>query len=235
MSFRQPFPTLLHGRPGDRRPLPARLRVRLRLQQPRHPRPQGVQFGGRDELRHPGGQGLPAASSPASRVSTASASSVSGSPAQPQRRVRSLSSALKVTPWSMPYSSPPGPGSRWPPLRSPLLITASSTASRRSRGSSACTSSAVLPFPTSAWPTAFQPSPGSSPSTRASSSGVSSPGPGPSIQSWHMPCPYGPSRSTVGGTRSQPVAREISYAATSRCASVPSGKSQSGCSPATGL
>lgn len=50
-----------------------------------------------------------------------------------------------------------------------------------------------------------------------------------------MPGPYGPSRSTVGGISSQPRAAHTSYAATSRWASVPSGKSQSGCSPATGL
>ena len=56
-----------------------------------------------------------------------------------------------------------------------------------------------------------------------------------SIHSWHMPAPNGPSRSTVGGTRSQPVASETSYAATSRAARVPSGKSHSGRSPATGL
>src|SRR4051812_41427372 len=40
---------------------------------------------------------------------------------------------------------------------------------------------------------------------------------------------------TVGGTRPQPVARETTYVATSRPASVPSGKSHSGRSPATGL
>lgn len=50
-----------------------------------------------------------------------------------------------------------------------------------------------------------------------------------------MPSPYGPSLSTVGGTSPHPIASEISYAATSRWASVPSGKSHSGCSPATGL
>ena len=50
-----------------------------------------------------------------------------------------------------------------------------------------------------------------------------------------MPVPCGPSRSQVGGTRSQASASETAYAATSRAASVPSGKSQSGRSPATGL
>ncbi len=50
-----------------------------------------------------------------------------------------------------------------------------------------------------------------------------------------MPGPNGPSRSTVGGTTSQPVASDTAYAATSRPASVPSGKSHSGRSPATGL
>ena len=40
---------------------------------------------------------------------------------------------------------------------------------------------------------------------------------------------------TVGGTTSQPAARDTAYAATSRLASVPVGKSHSGRSPATGL
>ncbi len=53
--------------------------------------------------------------------------------------------------------------------------------------------------------------------------------------SWHMPGPNGPSRMTVGGTTSQPVAWLTRYAPTSRPASVPSGKSHSGRSPATGL
>ena len=39
----------------------------------------------------------------------------------------------------------------------------------------------------------------------------------------------------VSGTMSQPVASETAYADTSRSASVPVGKSQSGRSPATGL
>src|ERR1700678_1428663 len=50
-----------------------------------------------------------------------------------------------------------------------------------------------------------------------------------------MPGPNGPSRMTVGGTTSKPAARDTAYAATSRPASVPPGKSQSGRSPATGL
>ena len=50
-----------------------------------------------------------------------------------------------------------------------------------------------------------------------------------------MPGPKGPSRSTVGGTTSQPVAQDTTYEATSRPASEPSGKSHSGRSPATGL
>jgi hypothetical protein len=43
--------------------------------------------------------------------------------------------------------------------------------------------------------------------------GLESPGPSSaavSIHSWHMPSPYGPSRSTVVGTRPQPVASETS-------------------------
>src|ERR1700691_2020041 len=50
-----------------------------------------------------------------------------------------------------------------------------------------------------------------------------------------MPGPNGPSLCTVGGTTSQPEAFETRYADTSRPASVPCGKSQSGRSPATGL
>src|SRR5215469_3796364 len=56
-----------------------------------------------------------------------------------------------------------------------------------------------------------------------------------SIHSWHMPGPNGPSRITVGGTTSQPAVRDTAYAATSRPASEPAGKSHSGRSPATGL
>src|SRR5579872_3108565 len=50
-----------------------------------------------------------------------------------------------------------------------------------------------------------------------------------------MPGPIGPSRMTVGGTTSQPDARDTTYAATSRPASDPVGKSHSGRSPAIGL
>src|SRR4029453_5452189 len=49
------------------------------------------------------------------------------------------------------------------------------------------------------------------------------------------PGPYGPSRYTVGGTIAQPVSSETRYAASSRRARVPSGKSQSGGPPASGL
>ena len=52
---------------------------------------------------------------------------------------------------------------------------------------------------------------------------------------WTDPGPYGPSRSTVGGTFGHPSARATSKAATSRRCSVPSGKSHSGVSPRIGL
>ena len=50
-----------------------------------------------------------------------------------------------------------------------------------------------------------------------------------------IPRPAGPSRKIVGGTKSIPVVSLRRKAANSRSASVPSGKSQSGLSPATGL
>src|SRR3954463_791857 len=50
-----------------------------------------------------------------------------------------------------------------------------------------------------------------------------------------MPSPAGPSRMMVYGTTSQPVAADTRYAPSSRPASVPSGKSHSGASPATGF
>jgi hypothetical protein len=50
-----------------------------------------------------------------------------------------------------------------------------------------------------------------------------------------MPSPNGPSRMTVGGTMSQPLASDTAWAPTSRQASVPSGKSYSGRSPRIGL
>ena len=56
-----------------------------------------------------------------------------------------------------------------------------------------------------------------------------------SIQRCTMPVPCGPSRRIVVGTTPQPSASETAYDATSRPARVPSGKSQSGRSPATGL
>ena len=59
----------------------------------------------------------------------------------PTARVRSLSSAWKLTPWSTPKPRPPAIGSTWPPLRSALLTTASNTAIRRSAAVSACTRS----------------------------------------------------------------------------------------------
>ncbi len=91
-------------------------------------------------------------------------------------------------------------------MRSALFTTASNTAMSRSARLSALRDSATR-------------------STAASAS----------IHSWHMPGPNGPSRYTVGGTRFQPAARDTAYAATSRPASVPCGKSHSGRSPATGL
>ena len=56
-----------------------------------------------------------------------------------------------------------------------------------------------------------------------------------SRQSCTIPRPCGPSRRNVRGTTSQPSASLTRYAATSRWASVPSGKSHSGRSPAIGL
>ncbi|SKZ06141.1 Uncharacterised protein [Mycobacteroides abscessus subsp. abscessus] len=56
-----------------------------------------------------------------------------------------------------------------------------------------------------------------------------------SIQRWTIPGPSGPSRITVVGIVCQPSASEIRYDATSRPASVPSGKSHSGTSPRIGL
>ena len=50
-----------------------------------------------------------------------------------------------------------------------------------------------------------------------------------------MPVPNGPSRKSVGGTQFNDIASLIKYAANSRLAKVPSGKSQSGLSPDTGL
>ena len=90
-------------------------------------------------------------------------------------------------------------------MRSVLLTAASNTATGRRRSSSSITS----------------PTGSTAPSTL--------------IQSWTMPSPNGPSRSTVGGTMPQPLACDTANAATSRRASVPSGKSSSGRSPITGL
>ena len=50
-----------------------------------------------------------------------------------------------------------------------------------------------------------------------------------------IPRPAGPSRMMVCGTMFHPSAAEMRYAARSRPARVPSGKSHSGCSPGDGL
>ena len=132
--------------------------------------------------------------------------STSGSPRQPHRTVRSLGTAEKQTPWSTPWTCrPPSTGRMWPPLRSVLFMTASRTAIRRSRGSSSTTMATT------------------------STSGSAS------TNAWTMPSPNGPSRRIVGGTIPQPVASDTCQAATSRRASVPSGKSSSGRSPRVGL
>src|SRR3712207_230604 len=143
--------------------------------------------------------------SPVSFSSASTASAGSGCPAQRHSRVRSLGSTEKQMPWSTPYTCPSEVGMMCPPLRSALLTTASKTAMRRS--------------------------PGSSERTKAARSTSGS----PSTHSCTMPGPNGPSRSTVGGTTRQPVASLTSAADTSRPARVPSGKSHSGRSPATGL
>ena len=91
------------------------------------------------------------------------------------------------------------------PLRSALLVIASSRHTERRRVSLVMTISST--------------------STDSSTS----------IQAWTMPGPSGPSRSNVGGTMSQPLASETRNAARSRLPSVPMGKSSSGRSPRRGL
>ncbi|AQZ61131.1 hypothetical protein BKM31_06195 [[Actinomadura] parvosata subsp. kistnae] len=106
----------------------------------------------------------PDSMSRSSLASTATASRARGLPRHCHRTVRSLSSTEKQTPWSTPYTWPVGSGSRWPPLRSALLTTASNTAIRRTTGLRLLTSR-----------------------MRSISRSVS-------IHSWHMPGPNGPSR-----------------------------------------
>src|SRR6185312_206711 len=141
-----------------------------------------------------------------SRPSASMARAGSFRPRHCHSTVRSLYSSPKQTPWSQPYSRPPLTGSRWPILRSALFTTASNTAMSRRIWLSGLRARVTRSTDLSA-----------------------------SIHSWHMPGPNGPSRYTVGGTRSQPAAWDTAYAATSRPASVPCGKSHSGRSPAMGL
>src|SRR6478672_5245544 len=178
---------------------------------------------------------VPSAPSRSSRSasSTATSARVSDSPAQPHSTVRSLGSAWNDTPWSTPCTAPPGSTRTWPPLRSALLSTTSSTLIRRSRSSSACPRTTGSPSEPSASSTRSQLS-GSAAGAMTSTS-VASSSSTVSIQSWTMPGPNGPSRSTVGGTTLQPVASDTAKAATSRPARVPPGKSHRGRSPATGL
>ena len=79
--------------------------------------------------------------------------------------------------------------------------------------------------------TCFQPG-GIEPSSTRVTASCSGSG---SCHTWTIPGPCGPSRSQVGGTTSQPSASETRRAATSRSASVPTGKSHSGRSPEIGL
>ena len=125
-------------------------------------------------------------------------------PAQPQSTVRSFGATPRLTPWSQPRTRSPS-RMRWPPLRSELLMTASSTATVRSAGSGLwrhddrCAGRGLaldddhpavgdvgrrrdVDQRVAARPRAGRPTAGPSP--------------------W----PSGPSRSTVGGTTSKPPA-----------------------------
>ena len=127
----------------------------------------------------------------------------------------------------------PASTSTCPPLRSALLSTTSSTAIRRSRVVVGVREHDRLAVRAECVQDA-QPARGE-PTGRHD---VDQRGVVASTVSTHsctMPGPNGPSRRTVGGTTPQPVASDTAYAATSRPASVPSGKSHSGRSPATGL
>ena len=77
----------------------------------------------------PGPRACAARRSSRSRRATSPAGSVS--PAQPQSTVRSLGSGEKLTPWSMAHSRPDVSRRQCEPLRSELLIAASSTARDR--------------------------------------------------------------------------------------------------------
>src|SRR5699024_1806879 len=134
-----------------------------------------------------------------------------------------------------------------------LLIKASNTARRRSRASSACTTATSSARSSSPYSTGCQPSgirSGATTSTRSSAevgarslgSSVSSASGSSTAssscwctQTWADPGPNGPSTIVVYGTTSKPPAADIRYAATSRPARLPDGKSHSSRSPRIGL
>ena len=167
-----------------------------------------------------------------SRSTPASSSSASGSPAQPHSTVRSLWSAWKRDAVVDAVAVAVGHLQDVPALavgvvderrRRPPSGAAASESSWTSEIGWSCSST-----PSKTWrkPAGTAPS-GTTVTAACRWSG--------SRHTCTMPGPCGPSRRMVCGTTSQPSASETTYAATSRRARVPSGKSQSGRSPATGL
>ena len=143
-------------RPRDRRPAPTGHGVVSPAQQAADPagaarRPRRRSGAGRGRRR-----GRPP-SAAASRSRRARSASGMGSPAQPQRTVRSFGSTPRLTPWSQPRTAPPS-RSRWLPLRSELLSAASSTATVRSAGSPQCATTTSSPRVDSPSRTTNQPS-----------------------------------------------------------------------------
>ena len=120
-----------------------------------------------------------------------------------------------------------------PPLRSALLITASNTAIRASRGSSAWASTYGRPSSSRAAATASQP--GGTLVAPARSRPAARRRPARRSTAGTRPARAGRRAARSAAPAPQPVASETRYAATSRPASVPSGKSHSGRSPRTGL
>ena len=130
----------------------------------------------------------------------------SARPRDPRSPCAASSSSLKHTPWSIRKIEPSSLSRQWPPLRSALLMTASKSATSRNASTWRLLQGEVV-LPRGRTPRTAAPSR----SPRARRAG-----------SW-------------GGRSANRAPRATTYAATSRWASVPSGKSHSGDLAATRL
>ena len=156
----------------------------------------------------------------------------SGSPAQPQSTVRSLGSGWKQTPWSTPYRWPSGISRTCPPLRSALLTSTSKTAIRRSGTESSWTRAigwSCWSRPSKTWQVAGRVRPLGDHRDRL----LLRVGLAPELH--HAAAVRARRAGSSAARRPSRAPRRRRTPPARGSASVPSGKSHSGRSPATGL